>query len=297
MNASSSSQDNSAGFGGDDSSVWGVIQSLEHIVEMLPEDVSALESLAVAYEQAGDAARAHQALLKLAELAIQGGDLERAEEIAANQLAKGFDDPEVFDLKDRIEAVKSEQPQPASAAAPRQEESLAAVQTAPSSQGTIAPEADLHAELDFGWSLLEAEQVSQDQYEHAVDTLTEAHINSHGRGPISFLLELASMEDANISRVLSFVSAENRVPFVELRRCQIPSEATADFTLDKMRRWCAIPFGVVGSERMIAVLNPTNERLVQALCNNVGGRAHIYLTSPDDFLDALDSLAAQKGNG
>lgn len=287
----SSSQNNSAA-GGDDSSVWGVIQSLEHIVEMLPEDVSALESLAVAYEQAGDAARAHQTLLKLAELSIQGGDLERAEEIASSQLAKGFDDPELFDLKDRIEGGKSEQPQPASAPASQQEKPSPAKQDTPASESK-GPEADLHAELDFGWSLLEAEQVSQDQYEHAVDTLTEAHINSHGRGPISFLLELASMDEANISRVLSFVSAEYRVPFVELRRCQIPSEAMADFTPDKVRRWCAIPFGVVGNERMIAVLNPTNERLIQTLRNNVGGRIHIYLASPDDFLDTLDSLADQ----
>lgn len=282
--ASNSSPDNAPS--GDDSSVWGVIQSLEQIVELLPEDVSALESLAGAYEQAGDTARAHQTLMKLAELAIQGGDLERAEEIAATQLGKGFDEPELLELKDRISSAKSEQPSPP----PRQEQAEPTPQPVASREKT-GPEADLHAELDFGWSLLEAEQVSQDQYEHAVDALTEAHINSHGRGPISFLLELASMDQANISRVLGHVSAENRVPFIELRRCQIPAEALANFSLDKIRRWCAIPFGVLGNERMIAVLNPTNERLMQALRTNAGGRVHIYLTSPEDFLETLDSIS------
>ncbi|MFW5893570.1 MAG: hypothetical protein ACOCUY_00345 [Verrucomicrobiota bacterium] len=284
--ASNSSQDKSPV--GDESSLWGVIQSLEQIVEILPEDVSALESLAGAYEQAGDTARAHQTFLKLAELAIQGGDLERAEEIAATQLSKGFEEPELYELKDRISSAKSEQPsQP-----PQQQEQAETKPEPVAAHEKIGPEADLHAELDFGWSLLESEQVTQDQYEHAVDALTEAHINTHGRGPISFLLELASMEQVNVSRVLGFVSAENRVPFIEVRRCQISAEALADFNLDKIRRLCAIPFGVVGNERMIAVLNPTNERLMKALRTTAGGRIHIYLTSPEDFLETLDSLSA-----
>lgn len=63
--------------------------------------------------------------------------------------------------------------------------------------------------------------------------------------------------------------------------------------MDRIRRWCAIPFGLVGGERMIAVLNPTNERLLKALRSHVGGRIHVYLTSPEDFTETLDKLAAQ----
>ena len=44
----------------DELSVLEAIQTFETILEVFPEDVSALESLAVAYEEAGDASLARE---------------------------------------------------------------------------------------------------------------------------------------------------------------------------------------------------------------------------------------------
>lgn len=285
MNDTDSNSFSGSGGASDDTSVWGVIETLENILSVMPNDVSALESLALAYEQAGDAAQAHTTLLKLGELLLEGGNWQRAELIVADQVGKGFDDAELLDLKDRVEQAKGSAP-------PSQQTEPSASNQKSDKPATrhLGQEADLHAELDFGWALLEAGQITQEQYERAVDALTESHIQTQGRGPISFMLELNSMENVNIDRILAHISVQTRMPFVELNQCQIQAEALAGVTLEQVRLWAAVPFAVLGPERMVAVLNPQHQRLTQTLNRELGEHVHFYLAAPEAFQRALDSV-------
>jgi len=271
----------------DDVSVWEAIQTFETILEVFPEDVSALESLAVAYEQAGDTAKAREKYLDLARILARQNDWEGVRKITRRVLAFDPNDADALEL-DR---------QAGKALGGEADLDEAPVDTAPKAAPVKAPETrsrqlafDLRGELELGWTLLQNDLITQEQYERAIEALTEHRMNPQADASLSLLQELAGMEKVNMDRILDFLVQETNVPFIHLSRFEIEKEVAAVIPLSECRRAGVLPFGKTGDEYMVALQNPVDPELQNAVSEFLGARVHFYLTSPEDFAAAISHL-------
>lgn len=266
----------------DDSSVLETIRTFESILEIIPDDVNTLTSLALAYAEVGDLSRARDIMLRLARILAAQGEWARLLRLTENNALQPLAlDGEYQQYLRQAERALHLEPGPAAPAAPA---------------AKPPPEilADLNTEMELAWFLLEKEQLTQDQYESAVNRLTESHISGKGRGSVSLLLELRHMGGVDLDTVVAFLSGETRTPFIDLSRCEIPEEVAGLLSLETMRRLSAVPFAVMGQECMVAVLNPVSQALRATLATALGRTLHIYLTSPDELQSALDALQKKR---
>jgi len=267
-------------------SVQQVIETFESILEAFPEDVSALESLIAAHEQAGHAAEAETKARALLALLRQHGAWDRAHAVAERILVACPEDAEVAALRD--EAAAKMPPPPVGPAA---SETL----DEPTPPASVPLKFDLSGELDLAWSLLQNEVITQEQYEAAIAGLTEARMSPNPGVRLSLLQELASMDRIYMDRVVGFLSAETGTPYIDLSRFEIDPDTARAIPIEDSRRLGVLVFESIRDEVMVAVLNPVDENLRKKVSAYLGCKAHFYLTSPEEFQAAIDELAKVVG--
>ena len=274
----------------DDVSVWEAIQAFETILEAFPEDVSALESLAVAYDQAGDGVRAREKTFELARLLGRQGEWGRVSKLAEQLLERNPEDEEAEKLLAVAEkeggASAPADPQPAS------EHSGSTVEVGPSEESGRALTFDLRGELDLAWFLLQRGKITQEQYEKAIEGLTELRMKPSQEMSLSLLLELATMDRVDIEGILDFLCQETNTPFVDLHRFEPQASLLELISLNQCRRLGVLPFEKLGEEVMVAVLNPVDKEMRKTLERHLGTNVHFYLCAPEDFLHAVEQLAS-----
>ena len=91
-------------------------------------------------------------------------------------------------------------------------------------------------------------------------------------------------------RAIEFLAHDSRVPFIDLRRMNPDAEALERLPHEFMRVRGACPFGFVGGELMVAVLNPFNLQLRDDVAQQIQLPAHYYLTSAVGYQKILDLL-------
>lgn len=276
-----SASNNNVGGTTAESSVWVLINSFEKLLEGSPDDVHVLESLAVAYEEAGIPEKARQTGVRLARLLLGNGEVEHARQVLEDLMVRSPENAEVMDMLAEVDVALAEK---------EKQQRAVEAEAAAAENEERELETDLHAELDFAWLLLDGEQITQGQYEQAVNALTENHITNKGKDGLSFLQELRQVAGVNMDRVIAYISAETNSPYVDASRCQLDPELVGKLGIPWVRRYSALPFSRVGVEIMVAVLNPSNTDLRERLARRLGTRVHIFLTSPDGLNAAVDSL-------
>lgn len=270
--------------GANELSVWEAIQTFETILEVFPEDVSALESLAVAYEQAGDATRAREKNLSLAQLHGKQLEWDRVVRICDHLLEQNPDDVEAQELRGEAEKALGTTGRAADDAA-----------AGAGGDGTPTTKLnfDLRGELELAWFLLQNNMITQEQYEAAIEGLTESRMNPAGDASLSLLQELRAMDKVDMDKITDFLCAETGTPYVELTRYEIGSDMAGLIPLDQCRRLGILPFARLGSELTVAVLNPVDKEMRGVISAHLNARIHVYLTSPDDFQSVLAKLEAE----
>jgi len=271
----------SSALGGDDElSVFEAIQTFETILEVFPEDVSALESLALAYEQAGDAAKGREKYLKLAGIWAAQSEWARVRPIARHLLDRQSEDAEAQALLEEAEAVLGEEEPEATAVT----EELAPQRT------TQRLEIDLRGELELAWFLLQNNVINQDQYEKAIESLTESRMNPGVSASLSLLQELQVQEWIDMDKIIDFLAQEAGMPFVDLRNFEIDLDIIAAIPLDQCRRAGVLPFEKMGDEYMVALMNPVDTEIRKAVREFLDTQVHFYLTAPDVFQSRLADI-------
>ncbi|NOY79715.1 MAG: hypothetical protein GXP31_01790 [Kiritimatiellaeota bacterium] len=273
--------------GSDEVSVWEAIQTFETILEVFPEDVSALESLAVAYEQAGDAAKGREKYLALARIWAGQSEWRRVREITKHLLELQPEDAEARELHEQAVAVLGEE---------GEDEATAAAETGAALAGRVGRklEVDLRGELELAWFLLQNSIINQDQYEKAIESLTENRMNPGSNASLSLLQELQVLEWIDMETIVDFLAAETTVPFIELRNFELDPEIAAAIPLDECRRTGVLPFEKMESEYMVALMNPVDLELQKKITDYLGTPVHFYFTSPESFQSAVSALEKQQ---
>ncbi len=229
----------------DHNAVLQAIESFEGILEAFPEDVSALESLIVAYDESGNDPKVIEKSLQLADLMAQEGNWRRVETIAKSVLEKDTANQRAQILHDTArDSLSHEQPT-------EMRKTGRPTEDAPQPAGAIS--FDINAELELAWFLLNNEIITQEHYETAISGLTDGRTNTHSGASLSLLQELANIERVNLDRVIGALSAQTETPYIDVTQFDIPLEVAKLIPIDDARHLGVLPFAQLKDDIMVAV--------------------------------------------
>jgi tetratricopeptide (TPR) repeat protein len=268
----------------DDASVWEAIKTYESVLEKSPDDSNTLESLAQAYETAGDAAMAHDCSLRLAKIYREGEAWAELRRLAEHLLQLNPSD-------DVAEALRDEALQKLVSEAPSE--------GAKDDQGAPPPPKprlmfDLSGELEQAWFLLQNEMISQEQYEAAIAALTESRMSTASESTLSLLQELASMDRIYMDKIVGFLSAQTNTPYVDVSQFEVRDEVCELIPVQDSRRLGILVFEQMGDEVQVAIMNPVDENLKTRIREYLQRRVHFFLTAPENFQVAIEGIVTRK---
>lgn len=262
----------------DEGSAWEAIKTCESILDQHPDDDSALETLAACYERTGDSARARTVLLRLAELLVTRQRWQEADQAVDRMLILNPTDDQAMELKHQV-ATKLDNTGDQADSGKRQD-----------NRAGTSLDFDLNAELELAWVLLQHQMITQEQYEKAIDGLTESRMNPTSEATLALLHELASMERVDLDRILDFLAVHTNMPYLEVGKFEPDPELASTISLSQARRLGILPFAGVGPELMVALLNPVDTGLQQRIRKYLKRKLHFYFSSPGSFQEAVKKL-------
>ncbi len=273
-------------FQGNETEVWNAIAAFEEILEAIPTDRVALETLFEAYTMLGDQPKALGYLLRLGQVVLEERDSEAAEMVREHLLAEGAGDLECQELADKLSALS---PGHASQPAGHPEEPL----PSGSAEPAIKP-GDITAEMTLAWNLMQAKKLNQDDYARVVRDLSESGARVTNV-PVSVLHVLEDAEFRGVNDILAWLSQTNGLPLINLSMFEIPRAAYSLLGQDFMLRHGAIVFSEMGPDLLVALLNPYHAELKQAIERAVGRTCHFYLTRASEYDAALNAIRKDGG--
>jgi hypothetical protein len=230
----------------------------------------AIAAASDAYEQLGDLSKAASHLVRLADLVVAQKD-HRLAASTLKKLSPLGSTPEILKARGDLEALLKSEPVQTAPAAP-----------APSPRRTM----DVTREVSLAWDLLQAKEISQEDYSAVVHDLTENSMKMLDV-PVSVLHALHDRNFKNIERVIAYLSKASGKPFVALAFFDIPKDTFKTLPLDMAARRGALVFEVMGTDALVAILNPYDQELQEDVKRATGKRCHFFLVSSVDFDTAL----------
>ena len=253
-----------------ESELWSAIAAFERILEVMPTDRLALETLSDAYQKLGDITRATEYTVRLAEAVIHDRDAQAGEKLLEKMklMAKG---PGIPEARSKLEAlIKTD----AEAAAGR-----------PGGRKG----ADITREISLAWDLLQAGQINQEDYSHVVADLSE-NISKRVDVPVTVLHALNDRQFKGLDRVIAYLSKLSGKPVIPLSNFEITKDALSQLPIEFMSRRGAIVFELMGQDALVAVLSPLDKDLQDDVKRITRKRCHFYVVSPTDYDAALANI-------
>lgn len=262
-----------------DAELREAIATFEQILEAIPNDRLALETLADAHEQLGHTEKALEYYIKLAHVVAEEGDRAAAPLIREKLRTLGGGSGEAHlaaDELDQILAVSEEPPPP------------------PPKETARRKTVDITAELALAWNLVQAGELTQEEYAGVVHDLTESSTHQN-EVPVTVLHVLRDRGFKNYDRVMAFLASNTGLPIVPLGNFELQKDAAALLPQDIVFHRGAVAFEVMANEPLIAILNPYDTELRKEIERLLQRRCHFYLTTADDYdkyLEAIRKAAA-----
>lgn len=262
-----------------DANVRDAIVAFEQILEAIPDDRVALEMLAEAHEQAGNKDKAVEYLARLGHAVVAEGDVDAAAALVnkLKELGAG---------------------QPAADKAIVQLDKLLSLQKAASPVDRKAGDAgrrknvDIANELDMAWNLLQAGEITQEEYSAIVHDLSE-NSSKNVAVPVSVMHVLQDRSFKTIEKIIAFLVKDKNagLPLITLTGFDIQSSSYSVLPVEFMRHRGAIVFEQMGSDLLVAVLNPYDHDLQDEVMKTTGRHCHFYLVTASDYDTALDNIS------
>jgi len=259
--------------------VWNAISAFEQILEAMPEDRLALETLQEAYEKIGDQAQALNYLIRLAKVMLQEGDTAGAINLQKKLTALGAKDPAAREILDTLAQLQGGGPSAAPAAAPAAEGRTRA----------SARRLDISNEMSLAWELAQANEITKDEYTEIVHDLTENSTKALN-SPVTVLHVLEDRQYKNRPRILTYMAKSSGIPLIALASFELQAAAYKLIPMDVMARQGAIAFDQMSKDLLVAILNPFDKDLQENIKVLTGRNCHFYLVSAADFETALDKI-------
>ncbi len=256
--------------------VWSAIAAFEQILEAMPEDRASLETLSHAYGQIGDHAKAYEYLLRLGKVLVAEGDQGAALDILDRLREMSAGDRAGVELIAEIEGMASDAAPPPAAPS---EPVVAKVRMSPS----------ISEELAFTWNLLQAGELTQEEYASVVQDLTEMS-GSDSSVTVSVLHALEARGYKGVDRVVVHASQDCATPYISLDSIEISQEAGGLLPLEFVVRRGALVFDFVGTHALVVVMNPYDTGLRKDVERLAGHPCDFYLSHAAEFDRAVERI-------
>lgn len=263
-----------------ESEVWNAISAFERILEVMPEDRTSLDTLVHAYTQLGDYTRARDYLVRLAKVVAAERDIEAAIPVVEQLREFVETDPSIKELIERLVNLSVEGVPPVSA---EKKHAFGPV----SAKGQLQRKINITDELAFAWDLLQAGELTQEQYADVVQDLTDISSNSADKGAVSMLHVIEHRGFGSLDRIMVFAASKGDTPIVLLSNFEINDEAAALLPIDYMTRQGVMVFDLLGPDAMVVVQNPYDRELRKHVEQVIGRHCHFFLTPPQEFNSAM----------
>ncbi len=263
------------------SEVKGAIDAFMQILEVMPNDLAALEALWRAYSDIGDVGNSLNFLVRLAGEIKEQEDLTSARRVLNSISGVDYFDPRIemisIDLNTLISDGKGE--------AVEKEVSRAHFHL------------NMSEELVLVWALREAGLVDENVYSQVASILGGETPTGHNHG-LTAMHILDTHPEINMDSVLEFLSREYSTPLVELSCFDVMGDHIPIFPQSVISSRQAVPFGQFGRDDLqVAILNPGNKALRDNVEEMTGKHCHFYLCRPSEMdkvaEEILDSSDAQ----
>jgi len=267
--------------------VWSAISAFEQILQAMPQDRGALEVLCHAYAKIGDHTRAKEYAGRLADVLIEQGDKEATSKLIETVRGYADEDAGTQELVARMEALVDTGAEGGGEAAPE------AGDTAPAAaeEGIQSRGFDIANELSFAWGLLEANELTQEEYSQVVQDLSEMGAGD-ATATVSVLHVLEARGSRKLDRVMGHVSRECDTPLITLSNFEFQSEAVMMLSPEFMIRRGVAIFEVMGGDALAVAMNPYDKQLREDVEALVSRRCHFYITLPSEFDAMVDRVTS-----
>ncbi len=254
-----------------------VITAFEQILEVMPDDLFALEALHDAYLANGDTQTALKHLYHIADIVEGQGDNEVLTRISDKLLFMASEHP---DAEERANAL---QQKIGSTTAAKLDSPIL------KKAGSITLANNIRQEIALAWKLFESGRISKSDYSEITNDLTEMSSNEVSV-PVSVLHVLQDRAVSNLEKILLQISKESGTPLIGLLSFDVQMEAVELLPFHYLEKIGAIPFDFIGEDLMVAILNPFNTELRQAVIDETGRASHFYLVSSTEYDNTLSAI-------
>lgn len=263
-----------------ESEVWNAIAAFEQILEAIPEDRTALETLYEAYEHIGDKAQALEYIIQLSNIVIEEGDSEPIGWLYSEVERIGGTDPRVEEAQKKMEELLLQMGMPSPAdMAPKKRRASTKI--------------SISSELSLAWNLMQAELLNQDEYSTIVEDLTENSTKTLGV-PVTVQHALNDRGMTNQDRVIEFMCQDSTLPLVTLSDFNVEASSYSLLSMDYLEQHGAIVFDVIGSDACVAILNPYNYELREEIETQLNRTCHFYLVNAEDYDQKLNIIKDER---
>ena len=269
----------------DNSDLLESIAMLEQILEVMPTDIMTLKALFNAYNQTGNIESAFEFLTRIADVSLMNKDTTLSQFVLENitQFEEQYSS-EVAAHSARLQALAGDKEPSTSDSTPKPPSTPKRKKKKKSKA-----EAAIASELALAWRLYEDNQLSQEEYSLILNDLTE--ISSKDLDiPCSVLHVIFDRKMPIINKIRNYLSNRSGVPNVSLANFSLPKEVASVFPIDISIHDGALPFGFIGNDLMIAVLNPFDSALIDKTETFSGHHCHPYLVAPEEYDKMLEKL-------
>ena len=248
--------------------------AFQKMLEVMPDDLLALESLFEAYLNQGELPKALHYLERLVRVLLKENERSIAEQLHEKLMAQVATIPEFTPFAIQLEPLL-------------QRKEVAPARRA--DQPAMTRKADIQGELSLAWRLFQDGIITQEDYAQVVQDLTEVSTRKTDV-PVTVLHALNDRGSKQLEKVLIFLAKESGLPLIRLGNFEIPHALHTVLPMEIMGRWGALVFGTLGQDLLIAVLNPFDQVLQGEISALTGKVCHFYLTTATDYDKALANI-------
>lgn len=265
--------------------IWSAITAFEQILEVLPNDRASLEALAHAYEQMGDHTKAKEYFVRLANVLLEEGDQDAAGTLLDKLRTYAEEDENADALVKRINSLLQKKiSAPASAVSAESGQQKVIVEE--KKAGVVF---NISEELALAWSLLEANQLTQDEYASIVQDLSEMSAKEVV-STVSVLHVLETRAFKNLEKIIAYISRKYGTPYVSLSAFELRQESVSVLPIDFVIRCGALVFDFIGKDALAVIMNPANKQLRKEIESRAERKCHFYITLASEFDKAIEKI-------
>jgi len=153
---------------------------------------------------------------------------------------------------------------------------------------------DPSREIKLGEMLRAKKVITETQFNEAVKMVEDTASDKSRLAPISIVYELQSVELSNMDHIINCLAEESKTPLIELSCFKVKNEIFTKLPPDIAERLGAVLFGSVGRAKQVALVNPCDPKVREAICNYLETKEiSFYLIHPEEITPFYDKLRAQ----